>query len=491
MAMPVGEDTMKGHRLVRQVTATLEAHHMLQAGDRVVVACSGGADSLALLYILYLLRDRYQLELYVSHVNHMLRPRGSRAEAAFVRGVCQRLDLPCTVGQVKVLDYVEAHRVSKQVAARILRYRFLLQEAERCQAQKVAVGHTADDQLETVFMWLLRGAGKHGMAGIPPVRDGLIIRPLIATMRQEIEAFLAEGGWAFIADPSNRKRVYWRNRIRHQLLPLLREKFSPQIRQRVLEWAEIQRQEDAFMESQAMQAWADCVVTESAEGVVLDRVAVQNLPLALQRRVLRRSLQVWDRGLQGISFRHVTSMIGLLSARSGFKSLCLPRGLLFSVEGDRVRFARRKIIARPSFSLEWLLPGTLTVPPLQLHFTSHIQEIDQVAFNFNDPGQVYVDYERMPQRVCVRTRRPGDRIMPLGMDRFKRLKKFLIDDKVERPERDSIPLLADGDEILWIVGRRISERVKIRPDTSRVLVMSARSQPALEGEQTEVVAEGS
>ncbi|MBI2877740.1 MAG: tRNA lysidine(34) synthetase TilS [Candidatus Tectomicrobia bacterium] len=451
---------------------TLKRHAMLSPGDRVLVAVSGGPDSLALLRALWLLRDEYSLSLRVAHLDHQTRPETGQ-ETRFVQSIAQELGLPCATRTVDVPAYRRARRLPLQVAAREVRYRFFEEEAAAHGYDRIALGHTADDQAETVLMRLLRGAGPRGLAGIPPVRDPYV-RPLIEITRREIEQFLADQGVAALQDPSNLKPLYLRNRIRLELLPGLRP-YNPNLPQALTRLADILRQEDRYLEEHCRGLLSDLLLESGPGRLVLDRKRLEGLPLALQRRILREGIQQLKGDLRSISQRHLEEVLAGLAGREAGKRYCLPG--LWVEKGPQSLILLQadpggKVEDEARVEEELPVPGCRGVPALSLRLDLSLVEREEMDLQLphGDPWLALLDYGRIQLPLRLRTRWPGDRFHPLGAGGRKKLKDFLIDEKIPRDQRDRIPLLVSGDgEILWVVGVRISDRAKVTQATHRFL----------------------
>lgn len=465
--------------LLEKSRGTLKKYRMLSPGDRVLVAVSGGPDSLALLQALCLLGNEYALQLRVAHLDHGTRPETGQ-ELLFVQRIAQELGLPCSVRAVDVPAYRRARRLPLQVAAREVRYRFLEEEAVVHGCNRIALGHTADDQAETVLMRLLRGSGPRGLSGIPPVR-GPYIRPLIEVTRPEIEEFLRDQGMEYIQDPSNLKPIYLRNRVRLELLPGLRA-YNPNLPQALTRLADILRQEDRYLEEHCHGLLSDLLLERSEGRLVLDRGRLMELPLALQRRVLRAGILQMKGDLRSISQGPLEEILEGLAGKEAGKRYRLPglwvekgqKGLLLLQEGRRGEPKKGERVEE----VELPLPGLREISDLALVFELSLQERDEARLQVQhgDPWLALFDYEQIQLPLRVRTRRPGDRFHPLGAGGKKKLKTFFIDEKIPRDQRDLTALLVSGEEVQWVVGVRISDRAKVTEATRRILRVKVRPQ---------------
>jgi len=302
----------------------LRRYAMVAPGDGVVAGVSGGPDSVALLDLLFRLREEFNLRLTVAHLNHMLRGREAEEDAAFVAGLAARYGLPFTGERVDVRAYRAVHGGSLEEAAREVRYAFFARVAGETGAARVALGHNADDQAGTVLFHFLRGTGPAGLKGIPPVR-GLFIRPLLTVRRAAIEAYLAERGLTARLDRSNVRPVYTRNKIRLLLLPLLEKEYNPRIVDALGRLAEVCREEDAYLEALAERALRDALLAHEEGLLRLKAAQVTALPLALRRRVIRLAWQRVTGSEYPLDFGDVERVDRLLADPAGGKQTPLPR----------------------------------------------------------------------------------------------------------------------------------------------------------------------
>ena len=308
--------TLQPHQVVQRVRQTLRREQMLSGGESVIIATSGGPDSIALLHLLRRVQDEFRLRLRVAHVDHGLH-RSSPAHAAFVRDTARAWGIPFSVRRVNVRAHAKRHRLTIEEAARALRYAALAGVARRVRATHIATGHTADDQAETVLLWLLRGAGADGLGGMPATRahEGLrVIRPLLGVRRDEIVAYLKAERVRWRTDPTNRSRVPLRNRIRQDLLPHLAG-YNPGIKA-VLQRLAVQVADDAALLDHLADEAAGAMVRRDGEGgrVTIDLTRFRALPIALQRRVARRALREAGGNIRGLAFVHI-EWIRLMAAR--------------------------------------------------------------------------------------------------------------------------------------------------------------------------------
>lgn len=447
---------------------------MFAPGDRVVVGVSGGPDSVALLDVLYRLRGQLGIELVVAHLNHLLRGREAAADAACVARLADRYGLPLVLEECDVREAWRRRGGSLQAVAREVRYRFYERAAEETGAVRVALGHQADDQAETILFNFLRGTGIAGLAGIPPVRERYV-RPLLAERRRTIEEYCRERGLAPREDASNVKPVYTRNRLRLELIPYLEREYNPNLVPTLLRMAEVLREEEALLEAEAGRVLAGVMRAEGEGAVVLERRPLLELPPALQRRVIRGAWDVLPDGAE-LPFEHVQRILNLARRPRGGGRVDLPGGARAEREGDRL-VLRRGGGERPApFSYPLAVPGETAVPEAGKVITATVAG---AADGLPDPRRLaprgtVLDLDRLAPPLTVRSRRPGDIFRPSGGGTVK-LKKFLIDAKVPRSMRDAVPLVVDAEgRIAWVAGLRTAEFCRLTPRTRRALILEVR-----------------
>ncbi len=454
------------------VRRTIERYGMLAPGDGVVVAVSGGPDSLALLHLLWSLREDFALSLHVAHLNHLLRGEAAEADAAFVRDTAERLGLPVTVEEVPVAALAREEGLSLEEAGRVARYRFFRKVCDAVGFRRVALGHTRDDQAETVLMRLLRGAGPAGLAGIPPVRDGWIIRPLIDVSRADVEAYCRAHGLEPRRDATNESTAFLRNRIRLELLPHLEAVYHPGLRRVLAQTAEILRAEDEWLGEQAAGALSGLLRADGPH-LVLRADGLGRLPPALRRRAVRLAAARLGIAVGALTFDHVERILGLCGARPG-KAVALPGGGEARREQDAVVLSPGRA-GLTGFQYEWAVPGSLNVPEAGVRLTADLLEgpspPGDPAFRGDGREVTVLDADRVPLVLTVRSRRPGDRLRPLGLGGEKKLQDLFVDAKVPRRLRDRVPVVAAGDRIAWVVGHRVAGDFAAGPGTVRRLVL--------------------
>ena len=463
---------------LNEIIDCIKKYKMITEKDTVLVGVSGGIDSISLLYSLYYLKDDLKCNLIVAHANHGLRGEQSDREAEFVKEIASELKMPYVREKIDVLGYMTEKGLSKQAAARELRYALFEKAARQYSANKVALGHTADDQAETVLMRLLRGSGAKGIAGIKPVRDGKIIRPLIEIKRDEIIEFVKEKGLKFVEDPSNLEPYYLRNKIRLELISLLKKEYNPNIVDTLRETAEIIGDEDEFLEDYCSKILSDVSSLKGSGLIEIDVLKLKNFHIAIQRRIIRIALKMLKGDLLRISAIHVEDILNSINKGFSGKSLFLPDGIRVLYEYDKLKLFREAEVeeeAEVRFDIPLKIPGqTILSKPEYKFIAEIISPVDFVAagFSLRNKYTAFFDMDKLKGALRVRNRIEGDIFHPSGMKGSKKLKEFFIDEKIPRRERDSIPLIVLGNTILWIVGKRVADIGKVDDNTKRILKIS-------------------
>ncbi len=426
-------------------------HRLPAAGDKVLAACSGGPDSLALVHCLNQLKEEYGFSLAVAHVNHLLRGAEADADAAFVRDFAGSLGLPHYGTAVDAAAFAAAEGRSLEDAARVLRYRFLRRTALELDGALIATGHHRGDQAETVLLNLFRGAGGAGLGGMKPVAGG-VIRPLLAVGREEIDAYCRDHGLSPRLDSSNLNTDYLRNFVRLELMPRLAAVFNANITATLRRTAEVVGDEHEFVAAAAGALWP-AVVSEAAGALTVDCRALDGLPVALRREIVRQAVEKRRGDLTGISFFHVEKLLELALCGATGQWGGLPGGPAVRKEYGRLVFAAETPpaagIGPPG--VEIAVPGTTPVPALGIAVTAQL-----VAARPADagPGSAIFAWDELAPPIFVRTRRPGDRFRPGG----KKVQEYLIDAKVPSRRRDSVPVFAAGRGRFWLGGVRQAGR---------------------------------
>jgi len=492
--------------VLKQIRRTIEKQNMLAPGDRVVVGVSGGPDSLCLLHALLRLSEEYRLQIHVAHLHHGVRGADADADAEFVATLAADWGLSVTVEKRDVPALARTHQLTFEEAARRVRYAFLARVARETVGCKIAVGHNADDQAETVLMHFIRGAGLAGLRGMLPVThitdyhlleqlteqgDGnqeqdshiprpviFIIRPLLEVPSSEIKRYCADQKLAPRFDRSNLDTTYFRNRLRHELLPRL-ESYNPNIRARLCHTAAVIAADYELLIQLRERAWDKIVQKEQDGAITFDLAGWRELPVALQRAVVRQATYRLRHSLRDVTFVHVENAreIGL-RGETGAQAT-LPMGLMLTVGYETLRMGDAGETAPPpdepllwrTMPLPVSVPGSTPLPESEWALQADILtdwDMDQIVAN-PDPWTAYCDVDALTAPLTLRPRRRGDRFHPQGMGGHSvKLSTLMINLKIPNAWRAHVPLLAADDQIVWVCGRRLGEEVVIKSETKRV-----------------------
>jgi tRNA(Ile)-lysidine synthase len=449
------------------IESTLQRHGMLEKGDHIVVAVSGGPDSVVLLHVLHHLRIQWELTLIVAHLNHTLRGSDSEEDAAFVAGYANALGLPCVVERADVKRYCRTQKCSLETGAREVRYAFLERVARTYQATKIATGHTADDQAETVLMRLVRGSGPAGLSGIRPVRDGWIIRPLLDITRSAVLTYQATHRLSARCDVSNGDKDMLRNKIRHHLMPVLQADYNPEIQGALTRLADVMRVESDYLDRELEDLSVSLVHPVDRHIVSIDLASWQTKPIALQRRLVRRIVQAAGGQPMRLTYDHVEQARGLCDAGHVGQMLHLPDEVILERRKTTVMICRG--VSEP-YRIALNITGTTPIPASDYDITTAVVNISERPENLS-PTCVLFDADDIPPRLFIRPRQAGDRMTPFGMSGTKTLKKLFNEWDIPRLMRDRVPIVTDGSQILWVAGHRRGNQAPITEQTRNVLVI--------------------
>jgi len=468
-------------KLFQTVENTITTYGMLKPEHSVVIGVSGGPDSVALLHILLELAPRLSLRLGVAHLNHCLRRNDSDKDAQFVETLSRKLGLPCYIQKTDVRNYQIKNRLSLEEAARSVRYEFLNNIAKTKGYNKIAIGHHSDDNAELVLMNLFRGSGTLGLSGIPPVRGDKIIRPLIQVGRSELVEFLNQNNLKYVSDASNKDTRYLRNRVRHNLIPLLKTDYNPKISEILNRLSSIIKSEEEWLEDMVCPFFEKAVLHTQEDHIILFIQMVNRYPEALQRRIIRMAIQKIKGNLRRIRFVNIDSVIDLLRKESAFGNIDLPDRIRIQKNRDKLYIFKEKnalhdlaFKSDPSgtiifeYKIEKL--ESVFIKEIQAHIIFTEMGIENVP-DYRNTGQYtnFFDKDTLRFPMVLRNVRPGDTFKPLGVGGTQKVKKFFIDKKVPRNERIKCPILLSGGKIVWVIGHRIDESVRVRPSTRNVL----------------------
>ena len=461
--------------LERQVADALVRAGLQLEGNKLVVASSGGPDSTALLRCLHRLSGDFPVSLHVAHLNHDFRGAEADHDAAFVQRLADGLGLPCSIDKQDPIAYQKTRGISSfEQAAREMRYSFLAAVAVSEGASAVALGHTADDQAETVLLHLLRGSGLHGLRGMAELAEWpwpeprpapLLFRPMLGAVKSDTAAYCRSLGQTYREDSGNYMWRFTRNKVRLDLMPKLARDYNPRVREALARLSRAAVQDMDFIEAELARHWP-AVAEENAGAVSFDVAALAALHPALQRHALRRAYAAAAGDSRRLSERHLEAMLSLLHGETGVSSIHLPKGIQARKQYGTLTIARGSEHPDTSHLLcEYVLtlpesPGeTLDAEIGPWRLTAQLLPPGKSSPSMLDThGQfsARLNPETVGNTATLRTRRPGDRFQPSGMAGTKKLQDYFTDAKIPRDQRDCIPLLVCERGIAWIAGHRVA-----------------------------------
>jgi tRNA(Ile)-lysidine synthase len=484
------QNTGKATDPIARVRYFFEHNRIPNSHGPLLVAVSGGPDSVCLFHILFKLQANSGLKLHVVHLNHRLRGDEADDDARYVGELARYFGIPATIESRDVKAFRASERLSLEEAAREVRYNFFAEVAKTEQANAVAVGHTLDDNIETILMHLIRGTGTRGLHGLSPVTQWhstknslMIIRPLLDISRRETQQYCRDNELEIRTDTTNTSLSLFRNRVRLELRPLL-ETYNPQINEALLRMANIAGDDITYLDKEGKRRWKKTVTSEN-DSLILNRERMLALPPALKRLLLRMAVENKLGTLKDIETRHIEEMLAILEKPAG-RSINLPGGLTFSVEYDRYILGPEISGLCPFTELKGegrlKIPGETVFSGWQI--TATVISEDKIKLPgidkfIKNPGEIkneresgfsaYFDCDRLGDELTIRTVQTGDRFQPLGMNEIKKVSRFMIDAKIPRTWRSRVPIITSQEQIIWVAGWRIDERVKVTDETKKIV----------------------
>ncbi len=460
----------------KKVLETIRNHQLIAPGEGIAAGVSGGPDSVCLIHVLYSLRDSLSLKLYAVHINHMLRSVEADLDEEYTARLCEDLGIPLYVSHIDVAAAAKKEGISLEEAGREVRYREFRKYAEVVGASKIAVAHNRNDQAETVMLNIIRGTGLAGLSGME-YRRGDIIRPLLGSSRDEIERYCKTAGLSPRTDSTNLEQEYTRNKVRLGLIPYVNEKFGTNFVDSLCRLSENAAIDEHYMEKCAYEAYRESICEKLNGYVYLDNAELSALDPAIRMRVLKLALKDTVGSVKGISSKHYQNLSDLIMKGITGTQAELPQGIRAFISYGVLRIFSQQSVGEqlreiPSFSSQVTVPGETEVPVIDASVTALVglpQNIDNYGRLGYNPKVQYFDYDKFNEGIYIRNRRNGDLFKPLGSNGTKKLKEYFIDNKIPREMRDRIPLICCGNEIVWIIGYKISDKFKVTENTKNVL----------------------
>lgn len=451
------------------VEETIKKYNMLKYGDCVVVGLSGGPDSMCLLHILMELRKTWGLKIFAAHLNHQFRGKEADEDALYVKKKCEEWGIDVFVQVFNVPAFAKERGLSSEEAGREIRYKLFYEVAEKVRANKIAIAHNMNDNAETVLMNLFRGSGIEGLKGIEAKR-GQIIRPLINVRRNEIEAYCREKDLNPRIDKTNLQPIYGRNKIRLELIPYIEKNFNSNIMSTLQRLSDIVTIENDFLNEEAEKELLKiAIIGENSIEYNINKM--HDIHPALLRRVIRIGIEKLTGSLKGIEYRNIESVVDLLTKSTGATAI-LPQNIKAYISYNKLILSINTKPENYKYYLE--LENDKDNIAQYFDFTIRLTTVEasKITDIKKDKYKVYIDKDKVKQKLVLRNRFDGDVFSPIGLKGSKKLKEYFIDEKIPKEERDKILLIADGKEIVWVLGRRLSEKYKITKDTKEAIIIN-------------------
>ena len=460
--------------MIQKVINTIEKNLMFHKGDIVIVAVSGGPDSICLLHLLNDLSKELDLKLIVAHVNHCLRGQEADKDQEFVHNFCEDFKIECYSKRIDINKIAKVDNISSETAGRNARYEYFNELKNKLKANKIALAHNANDQAETVLMRIIRGTGLEGLGGIKPVRDGIFVRPLINITRNQIEEYCTNNNINPRIDKTNLESIYTRNKIRLELIPYIEKNFNSDIINGLIRLGDIAKRDNDFIEKQVDFSYKR--YCNRKQGKVIIKSEAFNEDEAILSRLIRRTFQQINGNLYNFEKVHIYDIINIQKQGTG-KEVTLPGGInAINDYGDIIITKEDKFLELEKYEFCLHINEENRIQYIGKNITLKLLENEKKINFMNKPNIRNFDFDKIRGNIVIRNKRDGDKFVPFGMKGTKKLKDLFIDLKVKKRERSSIPLICFGEDIAWIVGYRVSEKFKITEDTKSILQIKLESE---------------
>lgn len=442
----------------------VKENNLINNGDRIIVGVSGGADSICLLNILANLREEFNLALFVVHVNHCLRQEAD-FEEQYVREFSEKISVEFYSEKFDISQIAKERKLSTEEAARNVRYEYFYKIADKVGANKIAVAHNLNDNVETILMNLIRGCGIDGLCGIPK-ENKKIIRPLINVSREEIEEYIKENNLVAMQDKTNFETVYTRNKIRNELIPYLKN-INPEVVKSIYKTSELLKLNRELTKKIIDEKYMELKLKGS--GVVIDRNKFLELDDGLKKEIIRIAISDFSGNLVNVGMSTIDNAINIiLTSQSGAIAKVL-KGVNIKISYDKLIFFNEQ--EKVEFLHEIKIPGVTYIPEINKKIIAKVERVENVPNKYEDNNKCFFDIEKTGEKIYVRNKKEGDIFEPSGMTGKKTLKKFFSDLKIDVTEREKIPIITNDDGIIWVVGFRSSKRFLKDKNTKEVIIL--------------------
>jgi len=451
----------------------ISKNNLLADCSKLLLAVSGGPDSLAMLDLFYKFRKDFELDIAAAHLDHMFREE-SAAEADFVENFSKKKGIKLFRRQVDLPEIVNRNNLSAEAAAREVRFDFFKEIIAGYNYDLLALAHHRDDQAETVLLNLFRGSGLQGLSGIRPTAEfnGIkVIHPMLKFSKKEILEYCEENDLKPRFDSSNQKNIYSRNIIRNKIFPVVEKKINNKAKEVIARTSNLLAAENEFLEKLTFQKYKKILKNKSDNEIVIDLNKFENIDQVLQRRIFRQIYKQLNENLDGLYLEHIFEIEKLLSNHKTGRGVDIASGIRVVISySDLVFLKKDKLLLELTNKIE-IKSGKIIEIDKKRSLTAEIIEKKDFSFSEN-PQQAAFDYDKLNLPLFIRNRKIGDKFRPLGMSGKKKVKDILIDKKVPKYERDQLLLIVDSeDNIIWLAPYKIADNYKISQETDKVLIL--------------------
>ncbi|MCT4585286.1 MAG: tRNA lysidine(34) synthetase TilS [Peptostreptococcaceae bacterium] len=449
------------------IKQTIKRENLIDKNDKIIIALSGGPDSVALLHALNSLKDELQIKLYAAHLNHQIRGIEAQKDALYTMKICEELGITCFVSSKDAIKYSKENKLSLEEGARKLRYDMFFELKEKLNANKIAIAHNKDDQSETFLMRVIRGTGLDGLKGIRYKREDGIIRPLLDVDRESIEKYCEDYKLNPRIDKTNLENIYTRNKIRLDLIPYIEEHFNSNLKSNISRLCNMLYEDSNYINTKAKECF-DRVKNEDNKMIKFKVDNIKNLDYPIKSRVIRLALKKFIVDLKGIEYIHIDNIIKLLNGEKG-QLIDIKKGIKAFLIDDEIIFSKELIKKDIEKLNVYNLPKSGFIKIKELNALLEIKSFEKGEEELkSDKYTKYFDLDKISSKLVLRPRENGDRIKMLNSG-TKKIKDLFIDMKIEKEKRELIPIISDDKGILWVVGYKMSDDYKIEDDTKNIL----------------------
>ena len=457
--------------LLEKIIVFIDQHKLLKKNDAVLVAVSGGIDSVVLLHLLNSLKEIFRLQIHILHLNHLLRNKESDADQVFVETLANKYHLPIISKKVNTPAFIKKNRLSEEEGARILRYRFFDWALRKTGSDLVALGHNADDQVETILDHFFRGSGLKGLSGMVVHRD-YFIRPLIFAYRKEIETYATVKSLQYVIDSTNSMIKYRRNRIRHELLPYLKEHFNHSVDDVLLRTGKLMQETESYIEIQAKSAFYYCLINSKKNKIILDINSFLSYFITIKKYIIYLVLDKLEIPRFVLNSRKFDDILLLITKQNHGKKIFITKEWFCQIEYNTIVF---RIVTEPEFIIKIEVKKKYSLLNGELSFFADEINKEQLPNLFsNNKNTEYIDSDKIIGNLQIRYFKAGDRFWPINFKGEKKISDFFTDQKIPQHERNEIPLLICETGIIWIIGFQIDDRFKVTNETKRILKLQVK-----------------